>query len=529
MIKKQYSFKEFSFSSQLIRDLIDKNKQIKPFVTDFFSIEQIKKQIEQKEFTSKQREVLVDCLEKQNLNIELTKASKSNIELLKQSNTYTITTGHQLNILTGPLYSIYKVLQVIVWCEKLNQTDNLNKFVPIFWMATEDHDFDEINHINLFNQKIEWKKNNQINYIAGAIETDDNFNHQFKQKVLDLFKDESLKKKVEHLLSYYNNTNLATASRQLLNDLFGEFGLIIIDGNDPQLKQQFLPVIQQELSKNITYNTVSLTNEKLTYLGYHQQVFLRECNLFYIENKATRHRIIKTELGFNINSKEFTVSELVKEAETYPERFSPNALLRPVYQETVLPNIVYIGGGGEIAYWLQLKTLFNQLQLVFPLLRVRDSYVLMNQKQTNQIKELNLSILDLKQPFDDLIKQYIKTKNNINFDKENLLLNELKTLLQQKINKKDVGLFRFIESEVTKMNNQLNKIEKKILQSEKKQQEQLVHQIKKLKEKIYPNNGFQERFENFIQYVYQPNFIEKIKNQMAKNVKETPFIDVIIM
>ncbi len=527
MFKHQYTFKEFNFSSQLIKDLVSNKQTIKPFVNRFFTTDAFKAQIQQKQFNAEQRKILVDALKQQNQNIELSELSINNINLLQQDHTYTITTGHQLNLLTGPLYSIYKILQVVIWSEKLNRIYKNNHFVPVFWMATEDHDFEEINHINLFNQTIKWEKKNQLNYIAGAIKTDDNFNHQFKTKILDLFNDEQLKKKVETFLSLYNNSNLANTTRRLINELFGELGLIIIDGNDPQLKQQFSPVIERELNENMTYKTVNTTNQKLSQAGYHNQVFLRECNLFYIKENTTRYRIIKTENGYEINGESFTTESLIKESESHPERFSPNALLRPVYQELVLPNLVYFGGGGEMAYWLQLKNLFDELKLTYPLLRVRDSYVLLNQKQINQMDKLNLSILDLKQPFDDLIKQYIKTKNDINFEKENLLLSELKTTLHNKTNKKNVGLTRFIESELTKMNNQLNKIEKKILQSEKKQQEQLVNQIKRLKEKIYPQNSFQERYENFLQYIHQPDFIKFLKKEIEKNVKETPFVNVV--
>ncbi len=531
MQKQTYSFTEFNFSSQLIRDLVSHHKNIKPFVQDFFSAEQILKQIQKKDFTQQQRDTLVSALKEQNKNIQLSDLSKQNIELLKNKSTYTITTGHQLNLLTGPLYSVYKILQVIVWTEKLNLKHKDFNFVPVFWMATEDHDFEEINHIHLFNQKIEWQKKGQDNFIAGAIKTDTLFETDFAQPILDLFKDEKLKAKIATYLSYYKNTNLANATRLLLNDLFGEYGLVIIDGNDKSLKQQFTPVVEQELTQQITKQSVEQTNKKLTDLGYHNQVFLRDCNLFYIENQTTRHRIVKTDTAYKINGIVKTKNELIDEAKQHPERFSPNALLRPVYQEIVLPNLCYFGGGGEIAYWLQLKDLFDTLQITYPLLRVRDSYILLNNKQIKQLADLKLDVLSLKQNYDDLIKDFVKnnTSNKITLEQENHLLNELKVSLQSKTRSNNDGLSRFIEGEMVKMSKQLDKIEKKLLQNEKKNQEQTLNQIKRLRDKIYPNNGFQERYENFLQYAHQPGFIDSLKKELNQLTIDQAQISIVVV
>jgi bacillithiol biosynthesis cysteine-adding enzyme BshC len=528
MQKQSFSFNEFNFSSQLIKDLVEGKTEIKPFVQDFFSEEQMANQIKRKLFTDNQRTILVDSLQQQNKNIHLSELSLHNIELLKQENTFTITTGHQLNLMTGPLYSIYKILQVIIWREKLKKSQPNYHFVPLFWMATEDHDFEEINHIHLFNKKIAWEKENQENYIAGAITTDDNFEKQFTQPILELFNDDEVKNKVENYLAYYKNNNLATATRLLLNDLFGEYGLIILDGNDKALKQQFISVAGQELKHQVTHTTVGITNKKLNNLGYHNQVFLRESNLFYIENNRIRHRIVKTNTAFEINGQAKTESELIEELNEFPERFSPNALLRPVYQETVLPNLCYFGGGGEIAYWLQLKDLFDVLNLTFPLLRVRDSYVLLNKKQLNQLDDLGLSVLDLKQNYDDLIKLYINTHTTkeLTLEQEKEALNQIKTAIINKTNSKDVGLSRFIESEVVKMNHQLEKIEKKLLQNEKKNQEQTLKQIKRLRDKIYPSNGFQERHENVLQYIHLSNFINDLKMKLEATITENISIKI---
>lgn len=529
MQKNSYSFSEFSFSSQIIRDLVTKNNKINPFIDTFFSVEAFKEQIDKKQFSQENRLVVNAALLNQNKSLIVTEETENNIEAIKNENTYTVTTGHQLNFLTGPLYSIYKILQVIIWSEKLNKAYPKNKFVPTFWMASEDHDFEEINHINLFNSKFEVEAEGQDSFIAGKIKAT-NFDN-LETELLSKFSDENLKSKVKSYLARYNNNNLAQATRSLLNELFGEYGLVIIDGDDKSLKQLFTTTIKGELEESITFKNVAQSNLKLDESGYHNQVFLRDCNLFYIENETTRYRIIKKESGFEINGKMFLKSELVNLANQFPERFSPNALMRPLYQETILPNLVYFGGGGEIAYWLQLKALFNDLSIPFPLLKVRDSFVLLSKKQMELLAELEYSVLDLKQNIDDLTKAFVKqnSTSDISMNEEMELFNDLKVKLTSKVESKDIGIQRFIEGEMVKIENQLDKIEKKLIQSEKKSLEKTIKQIQRLKDKIYPKNGFQERFENLLQYVNNENFIYDLKIKMEDNITNDSNVQIITL
>ena len=522
-----YGFSEFGFSSQIIRDLVENNKNTSHFINDYFSIESIKNQFESKHFSNDNRIILHDALKRQNDTIKLSDQSQRNIDLLKAKNTFTITTGHQLNFLTGPLYSIYKIIQVIIWVERLNEIYPSYKIVPTFWMASEDHDFEEINHANLFNSKFEIEAENQSDFITGKIRPT-NFD-SIESELLAKFSDEILKEKIKGFLDNYKDKNLAEATRSLLNELFSEYGLIIIDGDDKALKQIFSPIINKELEESITFKNVTQSNIELDEAGYHNQVFLRECNLFYIENGTTRFRIVKTDNGFEINGNEFSKLDLLKIAKEHPERFSPNALMRPLYQESILPNLVYFGGGGEIAYWLQLKALFNDLKLTFPLLRVRDSYVILSEKQIELLNELEYSVLDLKQNIDDLTKVYVKenSTSDISMVEETKLFNELKIQLTTKVESKDIGIQRFVEGELVKIENQLDKIEKKLIQSEKKSLEKSIKQIQRLKDKIYPKNGFQERFENFLQYIHTESFIQDLKKKAEDELTVEAKIQII--
>ncbi len=527
MIQDQFSFTEFRFSSSIIRDLVENKSTIAEFLPQFFSLSQIAEQTKVKTFTTAQREVLVEALVNQNKGTSLSDLSKANINRLKDDNSYTITTGHQLNLLTGPLYSIYKVAQVISLSRAMNERDPSNKYVPVFWMATEDHDFEEINHIHLFGNKIAWDKEGQESKIVGEIEPlgIESFTNPIEEK----YSDETLKELLTQFTSIYkNSSNLAEATRGLMNKLFADYGLVIIDGNDIALKQAFAPVAVREINEAFVHKAVTETNQKLELAGYHNQVFVRDCNLFFINNNGVRQRISRNGDVFQIDEKEYSAKELVDMVNEKPEQFSPNALLRPVYQELILPNLAYVGGGGEIAYWLQLNEVFKALDLTFPLLRVRDSILLLKEKEMTELDSLNLSVPDLKRDLHELVKEIALEDVEVEIELKDELqqLNGIKTQLVEKAESINKGLVGMIAAEFSKMEKSIERIESKLIKAEKAKHEVKANKIKKLQAKIYPNGGFQERYENFIPYILNDNdFISKIVNNLT--AQDQPLIRVL--
>ena len=232
-------YKDSQHFSKLILDYLNKDEKVKPFVNHFPTLENFEKQIVEKQTHQIDRSALVKVLKEQNQPFNLSKSSKGNIDLLKLDTTFSVTTGHQLCLFTGPLYFIYKIISTINLCEHLTAKYPSNKFVPVFWMATEDHDFKEINHIHLFGKKIEWdtKQNgavgkmnldgfesvlSELKLVLGS--------HKNVDKLITLFKD-----------IYLNNKNLADVKRCLVNELFGKYGLVIIDGDDKDLKKAIYP------------------------------------------------------------------------------------------------------------------------------------------------------------------------------------------------------------------------------------------------------------------------------------------------
>jgi bacillithiol biosynthesis cysteine-adding enzyme BshC len=306
------------------------------------------------------RKILVDALTNQysRLNSPLSSLVRNNINLLIEENTFTITTGHQLNIFTGPLYFIFKIVTAINLANELKAAYPEQNFVPVYWMATEDHDFAEINHTTVLGKKINWDL--ETTGPTGRINTESIFKTVKNYlSVLGLSENsEILSDIIEN--AYLKNQKLADATRYLVNSLFEDYGLVIIDADDPQLKKQFAPYIERDIIGRNSSKAINESSAALKQIGFNTQVNSRDINFFYMVD-GFRERIVVENGKYNVLNSgiSFNEDELRKEIEQHPFRFSPNVVMRPLYQEVILPNLAYIGGGAEVTYWLQLKKSFD--------------------------------------------------------------------------------------------------------------------------------------------------------------------------
>ena len=477
--------------SKLVIDYLNEDGQLKPFISHFPSLENFEKQIAEKQNHKINRKVLVEVLKKQNSNLSLSEQSKNNIEKLLSKNTFSMTTGHQLCLFTGPLYFIYKIISTINLSQQLKEKYPKNNFVPVFWMATEDHDFEEVNHINLFGKKIAWDSKQ-----SGAV---GHMKLKGIQKVLNKLKavfGES--KNIQELIQLFENAylehnSLATATRYLVNELFGKYGLVIIDGDDKRLKEQVLPIIKKDILQNGFVKSIQKCSNELV-KNYQVQAYVRDVNFFKLSKE--KRELIKGGV---------TKNEIAKK----PEKFSPNVLMRPLYQESILPNIAYIGGGAEVAYWMQLKTAFKQENIPFPILVLRNSVMLISTKQLQKITDLGFVLEDLFLEEDQLHKQYVQIQtSSISLDKEIETINRIFDSMSKKTI--DKNLQSTIKAEKQKQLKSLQKLEKKLLKSEKRKHEITLQKISKLKKNLFPKNSLQERFDNFIPFYLKDegNFIE---------------------
>ena len=514
----QLPYEKIGFISKIILDYIDQKGSIQSYFTNFPNLEGFEKQIKEKEksFNQKNRIILSQTIDSQYKGLNISEKTKGNITLLKEPNTYTVTTGHQLNLFTGPLYFLYKIFSTINLAEELAEKFPDKNIIPIFWMATEDHDFEEINFFNFQNKKIKWEHKD-----GGAV-------GRFKTNGLEgVFEEFSTSlgssknaDKLKNLFSkgYLENESLADATRYIANEMFKEYGLVIIDGDNKDLKKLFIPNIKDELEHQTSFNAVSKTISSLE-KNYKIQVKPREINLFYLGD-SSRERILFENNVYKIKNtnKTFSKESILKEVTENPLAFSPNVIMRPLYQESILPNICYVGGGGELAYWLELKEYFKKSEVSFPVLLLRNAVQIISKKQQNKLNKLEISHEELFLNSHILLSKKVIENSKIELDfklKIAFLKNQF-IELRQIAEKTDFSFTGAVNAQERKQIKGLESLQKKLLNAEKKRQKNLVNRVTELQNQLVPNENLEERQRNFSEYYleYGGTFLTDLKTAL---------------
>lgn len=392
--------------SPLFIDYIRQQEKLVPFYHAYPTLENFKAVIENRHLEVSKRKVLSQALKAQYEGVDISESVAENIAALESEKTFTVTTGHQLNLFTGPLYFIYKIVSTINLAKQLGEAYPQYRFVPVYWMASEDHDFEEINYFRYEGNKYRW--NTHQKGAVGDFALDASMEELLKEVsfVPDFFKE-----------AYRKNTTLAGAVREYVNHLFGEKGLVIVDGHDQQLKELFVPIMKAELLEGKANDLVNAQTQKLEELGYKSQIFPREINFFYLD-KGVRSRIVKNAGVYEVldTEKTFTPEELTKLVAEEPTRFSPNVVLRPLYQECILPNVAYLGGPAEVAYWLQLKGVFDHYDIAYPMIMPRNFAMIKSVKAQRKASALALSDEQLFVDFEELKKDYVQSHAQSDLD-----------------------------------------------------------------------------------------------------------------
>tara|TARA_B110000914_G_scaffold219283_1_gene227722 strand:- start:6078 stop:7679 length:1602 start_codon:yes stop_codon:yes gene_type:complete len=494
-------------------------KGINSFYKRSNKLKNYKDQIEekQKNFNNKFRNILSQELNKQYQPIPGNDVQLRLIGDLTKSNTFTVTTGHQLNLFTGPLYFFYKIIDTIKICKDLKSKFPKNNFIPIYWMASEDHDFEEINFFKTAKKQFNWKV--KTSGVVGDLNTE-KLSEVFHE-MSNFFDKENLnvKKMISFFESaYLKNKSLSKATLHLVHKIFGKYGLVVLNPDNKNLKKLMIDVFIDEIKESTCYNVVSKTNKRLIEFSKGKikpQVNPRLINLFYIKNNL-RSRIEKKDLVYNVLESKisFTQDEIISEIKNHPERFSPNVLIRPLYQETILPNLAYIGGGSEIAYWLQLKDYFDKKNITFPVLSIRNSVLLINKKHVNNFKKLNLNIEHFFKNNENLLKFYTNkfSENRIDFTSiKTTISNNFKQLFEvAKIT--DFSFTGAVKAQEKKQKNGIDNLERRLLKAEKIKNKERLDKIISIKTELFPYNSLQEReinFSEFFQY-YGDEFIDLV-------------------
>ena len=522
-MQESISFKKTGYFSSLINDYLEEKDELKSYYNRFPNIENFKDQIEEKgaskNLSANTREVLSQVLTTQYKKVEASEATLANIESLKHSNTFTVTTGHQLNLFTGPLYFLYKIISAINLSKTLKEAYPEYHVVPVYWMATEDHDFEEINYFNFKGKKIHWNKN-----ATGAV---GDLSTQGLDEVFELFSKElGTTKNAETIKqlfteAYLKHDNLADATFYLANELFSSYGLVIVDAHNKDLKSLFIPFIEDELLNQTSFQKVSETNKRINELpeNYKIQVNPREINLFYLGG-GIRERIVFEDDVYKVLNTNLVWSknDILKLVHEKPEFFSPNVIMRPLYQEVILPNLCYIGGGGELAYWFQLKSFFNAVEVPFPVLLLRNSVLIETEKQHEKLQKLNITTEDIFLKRDAFINKKVREISNIDIDfteQKNHLKQQFQDLylLAEKTDKSFIGA---VKAQEVKQIKGLENLEKRLLKAQKRSLEDQVFRMTEIRNELFPNNGLQERNTNFSEFYLE--YGAQLIPQLVKNL-----------
>jgi bacillithiol biosynthesis cysteine-adding enzyme BshC len=521
------SYRSTGLFSALINDYIETKGTAQSFVNYAASKEGYKKAIEQRASFPTNRKVLVEVLQNQytqlakevndasvlnnnnnnalnnSLNTkEAFKLVNDNVNLLSKENTYTVTTAHQPNIFTGPLYFFYKILHTIQLAAELKKQFPQHNFVPVYYMGSEDADLQEVGSYTLAGEAYHW--NTKQKGAIGRMKVDDEL-IQLLQNLEGYWSVQPAGKEALEVLkqAYQKGKTISEATLHLVHAYFGKYGLVVLQPDNAQLKAVFVDVMEKELRTGFSQKAIQPTKEKLA-STYHVQSDGRDLNLFYLKEN-TRARIDKQGASYivvdaNIS---FTEEEIVKELHAHPDRFSPNVILRGVYQETILPGIAFIGGGGELAYWMELKNVFNEVKVHYPILQLRNSFMFMNEKQTAHWNSLGFSLEDLFKPMLELELDYVKnqTKENLALTNHIASLNDLYASIQQDVIKIDTSLGDHTKNLSVQAQKKLALLEKKMIRAEKRKQQTSIDRIKAIKGSLFPKNSLQERVENFSEWV----------------------------
>lgn len=460
------------------------------------------------------RPLLVETLKEQYANLPKSDKLEANIESLLDSKTFTVTTAHQPSLFTGPLYYIYKIISTINLAKNLKEKYPHNHFVPVFITGGEDHDFEEVQNVHIFHDTLTWESGETGS--VGAMKTKGL--KPVLAQLKEILSDRENDQKIYDLLhrAYTENEIYSDGTIQMVNELFMEDGLVVLNMNHPKLKAAFAHIIKEEIIEQPSIALVEATSEALDNLGFKQQATPREINFFYLRDQI-RERIVFEEGKYQVLNTDFsfTETEMIAEIENHPEYFSPNVVMRPLYQECILPNLAYIGGGGELAYWLERKTQFNHFKINYPMLIRRNSVMWLDKGNTKKLAKLNLSVEEIFTETEDLIKIFIQkvATDTLSLEKEKKQLSDLFDAVAEKAGKIDPTLSRTVLAEGAKQAKSLDQLEGKIVRTEKQKHETALQQIRGLKEKLFPNHGLQERKENFISYYvkYGDKFIDTLK------------------
>lgn len=458
------------------------------------------------------------------------------INLLREKDCVAVVTGQQAGLFTGALYTIYKILSAIRLAENL-RNQNV-KAVPVFWIAEEDHDFDEVKKTFILDQtgKLAEIENTpaaiEENSPVGFIKLDETI-EETEKNLFNNLQHTTFTDDLKKLLSktYRQNETYSTAFAKLLTNIFAGYGLIIFSPLNEDLKKLSTPVMVEIIKKSDEIRAALLARTKqLEESAYHAQVLVENDFFpFFLTENNRRLALKKNENGnYQVKGmkREFSIEDLVNIAENEPQKLSPNALTRSVVQDYLLPTATYFGGAAEIAYFAQNAEIYRVLERPATPIKHRASLTIVEPKNRRTLEKYHLGLTDLfagqEEIFGRVVNEFLANKTAQTFAQTEKIIAEQLNLLDDSLGKSDPTLAGNLDTRRRKILYHINALMKKFQRSEIQKDETAHRRLEFLFNSLLPHKALQERTLNVTYFLdlYGENFIGWIYNAVGDNVKE---------
>jgi len=516
---------------RLVDDYLNDFGRVSGFFNgDFRDLAAFRRQTESVQARRLPRDVLASVLSEQNQLYGCGPETRDRIGKLAQEQTCAVVTGQQVGLFSGPLYTIYKAFTAIKLAERLNRS-GLGSFVPVFWLASDDHDLIEVDHLILLdsNNRLEDIRcphpSDELKIPVAKIDLPPEISDCLR-RLGELTPDSEFKTEILADLSeaYRLGRSWVEAFARWMTRLFKSYGLIFIDASDPRLKELGSDVFFREIEGDSAATPPALAaSTRLREAGYDAQIRVHEGILHVFYGEQGRRPIHRTAAAFELKDPPQTLrkEELLTLVKEKPFFFSPNVLLRPIYQDALLPTAAYIGGPGEIAYFAQMKGVYEKFGLPMPVIYPRTTATIVERKIDHILKKYDLNIPDFWRDADEIIRDQAQEQIPASLDKAlRLTLSHLEQDMESLI--REIAAFEPTlkePAERTKGNTaqQWKILEKKILQAAVKRNEIAVQQIRKAADNLYPRGHLQERMFNIVPYLlkYGYAFMEMIDRSIS--------------
>ena len=457
------------------------------------------------------RNKVCDALEAMNGRWGAGETTLDNIRLLREADCIAVVSGQQAGLFTGPLYTIYKALSAVKLAGCLRQRNT--KAVPVFWIASEDHDFAEVAKAELIGRDCQLKS---VDVSTGL--------HRDGQPVGHVKLDQSIDEVVDQLFELLPNSEFAADMKALVKKawqpgrgyadsfatmmtlLLGEYGLIFLDPLDPELKRLAAPLYSEAARRAPDIATaIEQRSAELERDGYHAQV-LASANsfpLFLHDEEGGRHAVTRVENGkykAKDLSGEYTAEELATMAQETPERFSPNVTLRAVVQDYLLPTIAYYGGAAEIAYFAQTAEVYRMLERPATPILPRSSLTMIERHTGRVLERYGLMLADFFEGLEPVIKRVVE--EHLGADTARLFshaeqnVNHELDRLRQELETIDPTLASALDTGRKKINYQLDGLRTRFVRTQMNRDEAALRQLQRAFDQLYPHKDLQERHIN---------------------------------